>query len=343
VQLGLYVSCERMITAMIDRAPADLWIVPKNARSFEDSALLDGQERARALATPGVKSVIPLIAGFSRWRKPDGGTTTVIVVGIDPGEPGLRPWNFIEGSFDDLATPNGVIVDRSYFARLGIARAGETAEINGQRIRVVAVTNLIRSFTTAPFVFTTLDLARSFFGASPESETYDLVKISPDANVVDVRTRLAGKFDSAEVITPKEFHDRSLAQWLYGTGAGAALIQGTILGVIVGMVIVAQTLYSSTKDHINEFATLRAIGSSTRYIHQVILCQAVLSAVFGFCAATALGLIIAQATATAAVPVVMTPTLTLGLFVLTVTMCCISAISAIIQVIRIDPAVVIKR
>ena len=53
--------------------------------------------------------------------------------------------------------------------------------------------------------------------------------------------------------------------------------------------IVAQTLYSSTKDHLSEFATLRALGSSSGYIHQVILAQAALSAVLGY----ALGMIIA--------------------------------------------------
>jgi len=51
---------------------------------------------------------------------------------------------------------------------------------------------------------------------------------------------------------------------------------------IVGTVIVAQTLYSSTKDHLSEFATLRAIGSSNLYIHKVIICQALLSAVIAF-------------------------------------------------------------
>ena len=44
--------------------------------------------------------------------------------------------------------------------------------------------------------------------------------------------------------------------------------------MIVGVVIVAQTLYSSTKDHLNEFATLRALGASAGYIHKVILIQA---------------------------------------------------------------------
>ena len=59
--------------------------------------------------------------------------------------------------------------------------------------------------------------------------------------------------------------------------------------MIVGTVIVAQTLYSSTKDHLNEFATLRAIGSSRKYIYKVIICQALLSAVIGFCLAYSIG------------------------------------------------------
>ena len=57
------------------------------------------------------------------------------------------------------------------------------------------------------------------------------------------------------------------------------------LGIIVGVVIVAQTLYSSTKDHLNEFATLRALGASAGYIQKVILIQAMLSALIGYASA----------------------------------------------------------
>jgi putative ABC transport system permease protein len=255
----------------------------------------------------------------------------------------LRPWNFVDGSLDDLTIPDGIIIDRSYFKRLGITGSGQHAEISNQRVRVVALTDLIRSFTTIPFVFTTLERARNFLGADPNSSTYYLVQVSPGADLDSVRASLGGNLSDAEVLTPKEFHDRSLAQWLYGTGAGAALIAGAILGIIVGTVIVAQTLYSSTKDHLNEFATMRAMGAPAFYIHQVILCQAFLSAVIGFFIAAILGWIIVQATATTAVPVIMTPILTLSLFILTVAMCALSAVSAIIKVTRIDPAVVFNR
>jgi putative ABC transport system permease protein len=144
----------------------------------------------------------------------------------------------------------------------------------------------------------------------------------------------------AEVLTPEEFRHRSRAFWLFDTGAGAALLGSAILGIIVGTIIVAQTLYSSTKDHLKEFATLRAIGSSCRYILMVILVQALLSAVVGFTIAASIGLALVVATTDAALPIVMTPALTLGLFGLTLLMCTIAAISAIRVVTRIDPAVV---
>ncbi len=47
-----------------------------------------------------------------------------------------------------------VIIDSLYQDKLEIAGVGDTAEINGHRVRVVGITRGIRSFTTSPFVFT---------------------------------------------------------------------------------------------------------------------------------------------------------------------------------------------
>jgi putative ABC transport system permease protein len=208
---------------------------------------------------------------------------------------------------------------------------------------VTAVTKGIRSFTTTPFAFTGLDRARSYTGISPDKASYFLVRASPGADVDSVRQRLQASLSDVEVLTTTEFRDRSRTFWLFGTGAGAALFAGALLGIIVGTVIVAQTLYSSTKDHLDEFATLRAIGSSGAYIYTVIIWQALLSAVIGFCGAAAIGAIVVEATAESALPIVMTPALTLGLFLLTVAMCVASAVAAIMQVMRIDPALVFTR
>ena len=173
--------------------------------------------------------------------------------------------------------------------------------------------------------------------------TYVLVKLEPGADIETVRKSLREKVPESEVLTKAEFHDRSLNHWLFATGAGVALIGGAILGLVVGTVIVAQTLYSSTKDHINEFATLRALGSSSGYIHRVILAQAALSALLGYALGMVIALTVVYLSEHTALPIVMTPGLAALLLALTVAMCAISALSAIGKVMRIDPAVVFNR
>jgi putative ABC transport system permease protein len=343
VQMGLYLGFGRMVTTMIDHASADLWVMPKGTKCFEDPSLLNLRDRYRALSINGVAEAIALVIGFADWRMPGGEMTPVFVVGSDLRSGGLEPWNLVEGKIEALSTPKAVAVDRTYFDRLGVSGVGSTAEIREQPVRVAAVTNGIRSFTTTPFVFLDVNRARTYTGVPSGKASYILVRLAQDANSGEVRRQLASNIENVEVLTPAEFRERSRKFWLFGTGAGAALFAGALLGVIVGTVIVAQTLYSSTKEHLNEFATLRAMGSSRRYIYNVIVIQAVLSAIIGFSIAALVGDAIVRLTQGTALPILITPALLVGLFLLTLAMCIGSSIAAIVQVTRIDPVMVFTR
>ena len=343
VQMGLYLGFGRTVTTMIDHASADLWVVPRGTKCFEDPSLLDARERYRALAINEVAEAIPVVIGFADWRMSSGETTPVFIVGSDLRSGGLQPWNLVEGQIEALSAPRAVAIDRSYFDRLGVSGIGSTAEIRQQPVTVAAVTSGIRSFTTTPFVFMDVNRARAHTGIPSNKTTYFLIRLSPNSDSNLVRRQLMSNIPNVEVLTPAEFRERSRTFWLFSTGAGAALFAGALLGVIVGTVIVAQTLYSSTKEHLNEFATLRAIGSSRRYIYNVIVCQALLSALIGFSIAALIGAAIVQLTAATALPILITPELLAGLFLLTIVMCVGSAIAAIVQVTRIDPAIVFTR
>lgn len=344
VQLGLYLGSSRMITAMIDRANGELWVTAYGAKSFEDGGvLLTPRERHAALATPGVKAVIPMIVAFAEWRKPSGGSTRVVVVGTDAEDGGLEPWSLIQGTWDDIKAPDAIAVDNSYLRELDIEGVGSTAQIANGRVRVRALTDGIRSFTQSPYVFTPINRARQLLGAPGDRSTFYLVQLQPGADVEAVRADLRQRIEGADVLTRPEFRDRSLKQWLFRTGAGVALIGGALLGILVGTVIVAQTLYSSTKDHLNEFATLRALGSSSGYIHKVILAQAGMSAVIGYVLGMMIALTVLIMSRSSPLPLVMTPGLAGALFALTLSMCAISAVSAIVKVTKIDPATVFNR
>ena len=83
VQMGLYLGFGQMVTTMIDHASADLWIMPKGTKCFEDPSLLDTRQRSRALSVPGAAEAIPVVIGFADWRTPSGSSTPVFVVGSD--------------------------------------------------------------------------------------------------------------------------------------------------------------------------------------------------------------------------------------------------------------------
>ena len=343
IQMGLFLGFGRMVSTMIDHASTDLWVVPKGAKCFEDPSLLDLKMRDRIAAISGVTATIPLVIGFSDWRLESGEVTPVFIVGTDLRDGALRPWNVVDGNVQALSERGAVAVDRSYFDRLGVTGVGSTAEIRGHHVRVVAITDGIRSFATTPYVFVDFKSARTYTATPNDRASNLLVRINPAADREKVVQAIRAQAGDAEVLTPDEFRSRSRSFWLFGTGAGAALFAGALLGVIVGTVIVAQTLYSSTKDHLSEFATLRAMGSSNRYIYNVIIYQALLNAVIGFAIAAGLGAAVVQMTAKTALPIVITPWLMVALAVLTVVMCVASAIGAIIRVVRIDPATVFMR
>src|SRR5947209_5320054 len=77
VQMGLYLGFGRMVTTMIDHAPADLWIVSHGAESFEDLSQLDTDVGTKLTAVNGVSEVIPVVIGFAGWLPPDGAMTPV--------------------------------------------------------------------------------------------------------------------------------------------------------------------------------------------------------------------------------------------------------------------------
>ncbi len=343
VQLGLYLGARNIIVAMIDRSEGDLWVMAYGTKNFEEGQPISAREKFAALSIPGVAKAVPIIVSFTDWRKPTGGSSLVVIVGADAEDGGLSPWNIVEGDVTGLGARDAVIVDKTYLTDLGINGVGDTAQVGSSRVRISGITDGIRSFTVSPYVFTTLNRARNLLDMPSDMITYVLVKLEPGADIEAVRKSLREKVPESEVLTKAEFHDRSLNHWLFATGAGVALIGGAILGLVVGTVIVAQTLYSSTKDHINEFATLRALGSSSGYIHRVILAQAALSALLGYALGMVIALTVVYLSEHTALPIVMTPGLAALLLALTVAMCAISALSAIGKVMRIDPAVVFNR
>lgn len=342
LQTALLIGFALTSSSLIDRAGADFWIVPKGTRNVDQSSDITVRRRYQALATPGVASVGKMIVRFMPWKRPDGGVEIINIVGIDPNAPAVKPWNFVIGSVQSLKIPDGIVIDRLYAHKLGINRIGEVIEINGHRVRVVGLTSGVRAFTQAPYVFTAFKTAQAIIGMPADRLSYLLVKAKPGADLANLHRRLDRRFPELDVWKASAFSWQTRKYWLLTTGAGAGLVIAAGLGLIVGIVIVAQTLYAATVERLPEYATLRAMGAGHRYLQRVVLKQSSLGAVFGYgVGMTVAGTVIYLARNGSAALILPWPIM-LSLGVITLLMCSCGAIVSIRNLRKVDPAMVFK-
>ena len=205
VQSGLLIGFATTSSSLIDHAQADLWIVPRGAKDVDQAGQMLERQKYRILGIQGVDSVDSLVVRFADWKRPDGGTESVIVVGIEAMRPALRPWNFIEGSSDDINSANAIVIDELYSRKLGVSRVGETVEIMNRRARVVGITSRIRTFTQSPYVFTSLKNAKLLTGLADEQTTYLLVRARQGTNVDRLRSALQAALPSSDIWTSRGF------------------------------------------------------------------------------------------------------------------------------------------
>jgi putative ABC transport system permease protein len=130
--------------------------------------------------------------------------------------------------------------------------------------------------------------------------------------------------------------------WMFTTGAGVAVLIAAVLGFIVGVVVVAQTIYATTMDHIREYGTLKAMGAANSYIYRVVITQAGISSVVGYVLGMFVSIFIVRASASGGAAILLPWQMAVVIFFLTLLMCVIAAIVSINKVTNIDPAMVFK-
>jgi len=236
------------------------------------------------------------------------------------------------------------MIDQLYGAKLGVTHLGQTVELGNRRARVVAYTRGIRSFTTSPYVFCSFKNAQNYAGAEMgEDQTmYLLVRTAPGADIARVKAALQARLPTLDLYTNDEMRRKTQTYWVFGTGAGVTTLVGAVLGLIVGIVVVAQTIYAATVDHIREFGTLKAMGAANARIYQVILTQAALSAVMGYAVAILIALVVSHGSQTGNTPILLPPAMALGTLALAVGMCAGASVISIRKATTIDPAMVFR-
>ena len=342
VELGLFVGFTTTTSGLVDHSQADLWVTSKNVPYVELAVPFSERKLYQVRAVPGVAEAQKVISRWGQWKRSDGRDESVQIVGVSPESSMEQPWNLVQGSAADLRKPDAVIMDEMYKEKLGVHQVGEIFEINGRRARIVGFTRGIRSFTTSPYVFTTFKRAQEYVNLPDDQTVFVLVKLAPGANVEQVRRGILARVANVDVFTSHQFSRMTQFYWMFTTGAGVAVLLAALLGLVVGFVVVAQTIYATTMDHLREYGTLKAMGAPNSYVYKVIIKQAAMSAVIGYVLGMMVSAFVVRASQSGGAAILLPWQMAIGMFFLTLAMCVGAALVSISKITSLDPAMVFK-
>ena len=342
VQWGLFKGFSTSTSQIIDHSGADLWVTAKNTAYLEQAIPFNERKYYQVLATPGVAKAEKYIVRFSIWKMASGRAESVAVVGCDPDSPMGVPFHLVEGDAEQLKQPNAVIVDRIYMGKLGVEKLGDEAEINGNKVKVVGLTDGIRAFTTSPYVYARFKRAQDFSVIPVDQTNFVLVKAAPGVDVRQLKEELKARLPDNDVFLTEEFSKSTQHYWMFTTGAGIAVLMAAMLGLVVGIAIVAQTIYATTMDHIREYGTLKAMGAPNSYVLGVILQQAAIAAVMGYAIGMGIAVVVVHSSAKGGANILLDWQTAVGMFFLTNVMCGLAAVVSVKKILGLDPAMVFR-
>jgi putative ABC transport system permease protein len=301
----------------------------------------------KALDLPAVQSVHPIYLDYTIWKNPETGRTrSILIYGINP-EVNLFNLSGVQENLDKLKLPDTVLFDRSSRQEYGTIAAnfdkGQniTAEVRRRKIKVVGLFTLGTSFGADGNLITSdINFLRIFTNRQRGLVDIGVIKLKPGVNVnavvQDLRNYLP---QDVNVLTKQEFIDFERHYWASSTAIGFIFSLGTIMGFIVGTVIVYQILYTEVSDHLSEYATLKAIGYTQKYLLMVILQEALLLACLGYLPGWLFTMLMYQKAKEATLlPIFMSFERAITVLILTIIMCFISGAIAVRKLRSADPA-----
>ncbi|MDJ0507705.1 MAG: ABC transporter permease DevC [Crocosphaera sp.] len=347
MQLGFQDALFESNTKVHQTFLGDLILISSSSKALHSLKPFSRRRLYQSLGLQEVKSVAPLYTIAGAWKNPDTGNERIIgVFGLDPSQPTLNLPE-VNQQLNQLKLANVILYDRASRPEFGpIATKIEEGkiirtELNKHQVKVGGLITLGTSFA---FDGTVLLSAESFVNIFSNREinniSLGLVRLEENADVEKVRQDLVRLLPKdIKILTHQEFIEFEKHYWATSTPIGFIFIAGTIMGFVVGMIIVYQILYTDISNHLPEYATLKAIGYTQKYLLGVVFQSAIILAVLGYIPGFALSWGLYHLTRDATqLPITMKTDRSAMVLVLTVAMCTLSGSLVVRRLQDADPA-----
>jgi putative ABC transport system permease protein len=301
----------------------------------------------QSLAFPGVETATPIYINQAIWKNPvDGSTRGIFVYGFNPKDTKLFQLPGIAENIDKLKTPDTFLFDRQSRAQFGpipkLFEEGKKVEteIRNRKIKIGGLFTLGASFGADGNLITSDTNFIRLFKRDRGLIDIGVIQVKPGTDISATIAAMRAYYPKdVRIFSRQEFIDEELHYWQTGTSIGFIFTLGTVMGFIVGIVIVYQILYTDVADHLSEYATLKAMGYTDFYLLTVVFQEAIILSIVGFFPGmfAAVGLYSLTRSATN-LPLMMTVARATTVLMLTMIMCVVSGAIAVRKLRAADPA-----
>lgn len=346
-QLGLMDSLYNSQRKPIERMQADLIMV---SSKYSNMGALQDFQRSRLyqlLGTEGVEYVSPLRIGRGTWINPQSRESyDIYVFGVNLIYPSLA-FPELEEDPSRLQPLRTALYDRNSKKQYGnvagaLASQGQFfTEVSGKEIKVIdtfemgstfaAEANLITSDSTFLYLFPKMTRDKIQVG---------LIKLRPGVAVEQAKTSMQSALtNDVKVLTKQELSQLELNYWKKNSSVGFIFSLGVLVGFVVGSIIVYQILYGDVMNSLPQYATLKAMGYTDKFVISVVIQQSAILALIGFVPGVMIsfGLYYLLATVTK-LSIYMTVVRAIQVLILTFIMCVGSGTLATRKLVQLDPA-----
>ncbi len=336
-QLTIFFGLLSYMSGLADRSGADIWVLAGKADNVNSSASIPMAYRDRAAGVSGVASVSALVLAAGSLKRTDGNSQAVQVVGLERPAMTGGPNRFDVGSVNDLLDGEAVSVDRLDLPLLGNPEIGTVLTINGKRVRVAAITMGQQGFA-GTLVYANSEKAREIAGLPQDRCTGLLVNARPGLSAASLVPALRQSLPRTEVFLTRELSLMSRLYYLRNTGIGTSFLFSTLIGALVGLVIITLTMYTNVLNKSRDYAMLRALGGRRRDVLYIVFIQSLYIAAIGILAGFTLLALFLTGTADTALPSKLPWQAPAVHAAATLALCMLGSLIAMRRAVAIDPA-----
>jgi len=279
-QLAVLFGLFSLMSALVDHSGADIWVVTRDTRDVNSTGSLPVRYVDRLSGLPDIEWVEPLVSGGGSFKRADGKFQPVQIIGLARPRMAGGPWRFAAGGLNALFDYDGGTVDKLDLKVLGYPDLSQVVEVNGRRLRINALTRGIRGFS-GTLLFTNEDKAREITGTPRTRCSNILVKVKPGRSIAGVIGQIRAILPEAEPIAAPELARNTRLFYVTDTGIGSSFGFSTLIGALVGVVIIMLTMYTTVLNHQRDYAVLRALGARRHDILVIVLFQSLFVGLIG--------------------------------------------------------------